>query len=107
HGGFDPETESIRRKLQIVAELHPLAEQSGLTLAQLAVAFVIEHPAVTASIIGPRTMEQLESLLPAADARLSEDVLDRIDALAPPGGVHNPVMDVPSGTTKAALRRPR
>jgi aryl-alcohol dehydrogenase (NADP+) len=106
-GSFDPGENYIRQKLELVAELHPLAEQSGLTLAQLAVAFTIEHPAVTASIIGPRTMEQLEGLLPAAEARLSEQVLDRIDQLAPPGASINPVIDVPSALTKESLRRPR
>ncbi|HKT15823.1 MAG TPA: aldo/keto reductase [Allosphingosinicella sp.] len=106
-GSFDPEEEYIRRKLEIVAQLHPLAEEAGLTLAQMAVAFTLEHPGVTASIIGPRTMDQLESLLPAAAARLPEHILDRIDALVPPGTTLNPAIDVPSGTTKAALRRPR
>ena len=106
-GSFDPQEQYIRRKLEIVEQLHPLAEEAGLTLAQLAVAFTLEHPGVTSSIIGPRTMDQLESLLPAAEARLAEDILDRIDALVPPGSTLNPAIDVPSATTKAALRRSR
>jgi aryl-alcohol dehydrogenase-like predicted oxidoreductase len=105
-GSWDPEEYFIRRKLDVVAELHPLAEGAGLTLAQLAVAFTLEHPAVTSSIIGPRTMEHLETILPAADARLPEEVLDRIDQLVPPGSSVNPLVDVPSGTTKEAMRRP-
>jgi aryl-alcohol dehydrogenase-like predicted oxidoreductase len=51
---------------------------------------VIRHPAVTAAIIGPRTMEQLESQLPGAEVTLAGDVLDRIDELVPPGTNLNP-----------------
>jgi aryl-alcohol dehydrogenase-like predicted oxidoreductase len=54
-------------------------------------AFVIRHPAVTAAIIGPRTMEHLDAQLSAADVQLSDDVLDRIDAIVPPGVTLNPV----------------
>jgi len=105
-GTFDPHADWIRRKLDIVAELTKLADEIGVSIAQMAVAFVIQHPAVTASIIGPRTMDQLESLLPAADLKLSAETLDRIDALVPPGVSTNPSFhDLPSGTTRAALRR--
>lgn len=105
-GDFDPHAAWIRRKLDIVAELTKLADEIGVSIAQMAVAFVIQHPAVTASIIGPRTMDQLESLLPAGDLKLSVETLDRIDALAPPGMSTNPSFhDIPSGTTKEALRR--
>jgi aryl-alcohol dehydrogenase-like predicted oxidoreductase len=106
-GGFDPEEDFIRRKLEVIAELHALAEQSEMTMAQLAVAFTLEHPAVTASIVGPRTMEHLETILPAAEIRLSNEVLDRIDQLVPPGSSVNPLLDVPAGTTKDQMRRPR
>ena len=61
-----------------------------MTLIELAIAFVIHHPAVTSAIIGPRTMEQLLSQLPAADVALSADVLDRIDELVAPGVTINP-----------------
>ena len=106
-GGFDTEDAIVRHKLEIIGELIPLAADAGLTLAQLAVAFTIEHPGVTAAIIGPRTMDQLESLLPVAETRLPEEVLDRIDALIPPGSSVNPVTDLPSGTLAALRRRPR
>ena len=53
-------------------------------------AFAISHPGVTASIVGPRTMEQLETYLPAADMSLGTDVLDRIDQLVAPGVTINP-----------------
>jgi aryl-alcohol dehydrogenase-like predicted oxidoreductase len=46
---------------------------------------VINHPAVTSAIVGPRTMEQLESQLGAVDVKLSDDILDRIDEIVPPG----------------------
>jgi len=104
-GNFDPHEAWIRRKLDLVAELVPLAEEIGVTIAQLAVAFTLEHPGVTASIIGPRTLDQLESLLAAGDLKLSTATLDRIDALVPPGTSLNPLADVPSGTTKETIRR--
>jgi aryl-alcohol dehydrogenase-like predicted oxidoreductase len=71
--------------------LGELAEEAGITLIELALAFVIRHPAVTAAIIGPRTMEHLESQITAADVTLSDDVLDRIDEIVPPGTNVNPV----------------
>ena len=79
-----------QRKLDAVEELALLAEESGLTLIEMAVAFVINHPGVTAAIVGPRTMEQLEAFLPAADVTLSADVLDRIDEIVAPGVTVNP-----------------
>jgi aryl-alcohol dehydrogenase-like predicted oxidoreductase len=56
----------------------------------MAIAFVIRHPAVTAAIIGPRTMDHLESQLAAADVELADDILDRIDEIVPPGVNVNP-----------------
>jgi aryl-alcohol dehydrogenase-like predicted oxidoreductase len=73
-----------------VEQLALLAEQSGVELIHLAIAFVIRHPAVTSAIIGPRTLEQLEGQLGAVDVQLSDDVLDAIDAIAPPGTDLNP-----------------
>jgi aryl-alcohol dehydrogenase-like predicted oxidoreductase len=102
---FDPNSDAIRRKLELVAALSALADEAGVSLAQMAVAFVIQHPAVTSAILGPRTLEQLDSLLPAIDIRLSADLLDRIDALVPPGTSLNTLNDMPSGTTRDMLRR--
>ena len=79
-----------QRKLEAADALAKLAEEAGITLIEMALAFVIRHPAVTAAIIGPRTMEQLESQLTAADVELSDDVLDRIDEIVPPGVNVNP-----------------
>ena len=105
---FDLSLEANQRKLDVVEKLVELADDAGLTLIELAIAFVIRHPAVTAAIIGPRTMEQLESQLPAADVALSDDVLDRIDALVPPGVTINPADNSYGGVelTAAARRRP-
>jgi aryl-alcohol dehydrogenase-like predicted oxidoreductase len=82
-----PENE---RKLEAADALAQLAEETGISLIQLAIAFVIRHPAVTAAIIGPRTMEHLESQLGAADVELPTEVLDRIDEIVPPGTTINP-----------------
>lgn len=104
-GSFDPHQDWIRRKLELVGELATLAEELRITLPQLAVAFVIRHPGVTSAIIGSRTLEQLESLLPAAQVQLSAETLDRIDALVPPGTTLNPLNDMPSGIADPAMRR--
>ena len=82
---YDLSIPENQRKLDVAEELAQLAEQAGLTLIQLAIAFVINHPAVTAAIIGPRTMEHLESQLAAADVTIDPAVLDRIDEIVPPG----------------------
>jgi aryl-alcohol dehydrogenase-like predicted oxidoreductase len=87
---FDMDQPENQRKLDAVEELALLAEEAGITLIDLALAFVIRHPAVTAAIIGPRTMEHLESQLTSADVHLSDDVLDRIDEIVPPGINVNP-----------------
>ncbi len=97
-GGFDPEAEVYRRKLQLVEGLTGIAREAGITIAQMAVAFTLEHPYVTSAIIGPRTMEHLEGLLPAAEMHLSKEVLDKIDALVPPGSTVNAPRDLPDGT---------
>jgi aryl-alcohol dehydrogenase-like predicted oxidoreductase len=87
---FDLSIPANQRKLEAVEQLARLAEDTGISLIEMAIAFAIRHPAVTAAIIGPRTMEQLESQLPAADAQLADDVLDRIDAIVAPGTLLNP-----------------
>jgi aryl-alcohol dehydrogenase-like predicted oxidoreductase len=87
---FDLSTPANQRKLEAVEQLAELADEAGITLIQLGIAFVLNHPAITAPIIGPRTMEQLESQLAAADVTLDEAVLDRIDEIVPPGTTVNP-----------------
>ena len=87
---YDLSLPGNQRKLDVVDELAQIAETAGMSLIELAIAFVLNHPAVTAPIIGPRTMEHLESQLPAADVVLDEALLDRIDELVPPGTNLNP-----------------
>jgi len=87
---FDLSLPANQRKLDAVEQLAQLAEEAGITLIQLAIAFVLSHPAITAALIGPRTMDQLESQLAAADVVLDEAVLDRIDEIVPPGTTINP-----------------
>lgn len=77
-------------KSDAVEALSAVASAAGLSLTHLALAWILEHPAVTAALLGPRTEAQLEDLLAAADVRLSSDVLDAIDAIVPPGVTINP-----------------
>jgi aryl-alcohol dehydrogenase-like predicted oxidoreductase len=87
---YDMSLPGNQRKLGAADALAKVADEAGITLIEMALAFVINHPAVTAAIIGPRTMEHLESQLTAADVTLSEDVLDKIDEIVPPGVNLNP-----------------
>jgi len=82
---FDVANPANAAKLDAADALGALADEAGLTLVQMAVAFVVRHPAVTSSIIGPRTMEHLDGYLAADGIELSADVLDRIDEIVPPG----------------------
>jgi len=87
---FDMSLPENQRKLEAVEQLAKVADDAGLSMIELAIAFVVNHPAVTSAIIGPRTMEQLDSQLPAADAVLDPAVLDRIDEIVKPGVNLNP-----------------
>ncbi|HZT96035.1 MAG TPA: aldo/keto reductase [Chloroflexota bacterium] len=80
-----PESESGRRKLELVEQLIPMAEEIGVNLAQYALAWTLMNPAITAPIIGPRIMSQLEDNLKAVEVRIPEEHLRRIDELVPPG----------------------
>ena len=87
---YDLSLPANQRKLDAADQLAQLAEEAGISLIEMAIAFVTNHPAVTAAIIGPRTMEQLESQLPAADVALSAEILNRIDEIVTPGANINP-----------------
>jgi aryl-alcohol dehydrogenase-like predicted oxidoreductase len=87
---FDPSLPGNRRKLEAADALAELAGKVGISLIHLAIAFVLRHPAVTAAIIGPRTMEHLESQLGAAEVTLDQATLDGIDEIVPPGTTLNP-----------------
>ncbi|MCW2621528.1 MAG: Aldo/keto reductase [Frankiales bacterium] len=96
-------------KLDAVEALAVLAEEAGISLVHLAIAFVLRHPGVTSAIIGPRTLEQLTSQIGAVDVVLSTEVLDQIDAIVPPGRVVNQGdagFPLP-GLSRAARRRPQ
>jgi aryl-alcohol dehydrogenase (NADP+) len=73
------------RRLDAVERLIPLADEAGLSMPHLAMAFAISHPGVTSALLGARTMEQLDDLLAGVDVVLSDDILDRIDEIVPPG----------------------
>jgi len=87
---YDLSDPANQRKLDATDALGQVADEAGLTLIQMALAFVLNHPAVTAPIIGPRTMEQLESQLGADEVVLDSALLDRIDEIVPPGTNFNP-----------------
>jgi aryl-alcohol dehydrogenase-like predicted oxidoreductase len=87
---YDLSLPGNQRKLDAVEALAQLADEAGMPLIHLALAFVINHPAVTAAIIGPRTMEHLESQVGAADVTLDAAILDRIDEIVLPGTNVNP-----------------
>jgi aryl-alcohol dehydrogenase-like predicted oxidoreductase len=82
---YDLSNPENQRKLDAADALGALADEAGMPLVHLALAFVLRHPAVTSPIIGPRTMEQLESQLGAVELSLDDAVLDRIDEIVPPG----------------------
>ncbi|MFD8805316.1 aldo/keto reductase [Streptomyces sp. NPDC059597] len=92
------------RRLDTAERLIPVAEEAGLSLTHLALAFVIAHPGVTSAIIGPRTMEQLDDLLAGTKAVLTDETLDRIDAIVPPG---TDVGRLDMDYAPPALERPR
>jgi aryl-alcohol dehydrogenase-like predicted oxidoreductase len=104
---FDFAIAANRARLFAVEQLAKVADQAGLTLIQLALGFVTAHPAVSAAIIGPRTMEHLHSQLAAADTVLPADVLDAIDQIVAPGTDLAPEEkhDTPPALLDAALRR--
>jgi aryl-alcohol dehydrogenase-like predicted oxidoreductase len=87
---FDMALPANQQKLEAADALLALAQEAGMSLVHLALAFVVRHPAVTSAIIGPRTMEQLEEQLGAMEVVLEDAVLDRIDAIVPPGRNVNP-----------------
>ncbi len=112
--GFGSQHQSERQqraheaRLDAVEALLDIAEEAGVSLTHLAHAFVLEHPAVTSAIIGPRTMEQLEDALAGAEVRLDVATLDAIDDVVPPGtdiSAGDPWQ--PPGLAPANRRRPR
>ena len=97
---YDLAVPANQAKLEAADALARLADEAGLSLIHVALAFVIRHPTVTAAIIGPRTAEQLESQLGAAEVQLDTALLDRIDEVVAPGTTVNPT---DAGWTNPAL----
>jgi aryl-alcohol dehydrogenase-like predicted oxidoreductase len=106
---YDMALPGNRAKLEAAEKLAALADEAGVSVIHLALAFVISHPAVTSAIIGPRTMQHLDSQLGAAGVVLTPGILDRIDEIVPPGVNLNPPdrgYDPPALTNPALRRRP-
>ena len=97
---YDLSIPENQAKLDAADALGQLADEAGITLIELALAFVLRHPAVTSAIIGPRTLEQLESQLGAPEIVLDTELLDRVDQIVKPGVTVNPT---DAGWTNAAL----
>jgi aryl-alcohol dehydrogenase-like predicted oxidoreductase len=97
-------------RLDVVEQLVSLADEAGLPMTHLAMAFVTSHPGVTSALLGARTMEQLDDLLAGVDVTLSDDILDRIDEIVPPGtdvGTLGQAYVVPALRNPRLRRRPR
>jgi aryl-alcohol dehydrogenase-like predicted oxidoreductase len=104
---YDMDDPANKTKLLAVDQLAELADKAGHSLPELAVAFVLNHPGVTSAIIGPRTMDQLTSVLSAAEIKLDDSILDRIDEVVPPGVNLNSADSgwVPPWVSEPGLRR--
>ena len=106
---YFPKQMTDERSLDVIEELIPLAQDAGLSLTHMALGFVMAHPVVTSAILGPRTMQHLDDLLAAAEVRLSDDVLNRIDQIAPPGvdiGLNQANYNPPALLNAGLRRRP-
>ncbi|UYM06195.1 aldo/keto reductase [Solicola gregarius] len=96
------------RRLDVIERLISLADEAGVKLTHLAIAFAIAHPGVTSAIVGPRTMDHLDDLLAGVDLTLSDEVLDKIDEIVPPGtdiGTRDVAAYVPPALASPSLRR--
>lgn len=106
-GRFDIDAPANAAKLAAADALARLAEESGLSLIELAIGFAGSHPDVSGIIIGPRTGEHLDTYLRAADVVLESEVLDRIDEIVPPGTYFHErdTGKIPDALADPALRR--
>ncbi len=71
--------------LDIVEAIRPIADAKGCTVSQLSLAWVMNQPGVTAPLVGPRTLEQLEDNLGALEVELGDEVDSALDSVVPPG----------------------
>ncbi len=98
-----------QRRLDVIEQLVPLAAEAALPMTHLAMAFTIAHPGVTCALLGARTRQQLDDLLAGLDVTLSDDVLDRIDEIVPPGtdvGALDQAYQAPALEDSSLRRRP-
>ena len=98
------------RRIDVVEQLIPLAAEAGLPMTHLAMAFAIAHPGVTCALVGVRTMDHLDGLLSGLDVTLSDDILDCIDEIVPPGtdvGFLDQAYQPPALTNPDLRRRPQ
>jgi aryl-alcohol dehydrogenase (NADP+) len=97
------------RRIDVVEQLVPLAAEAGLPMTHLAMAFTIAHPGVTSALLGARTMDHLDGLLTGLDVTLTDDILDRIDEIVPPGtdiGILDQAYQPPALVNPSVRRRP-
>ncbi|WP_027350836.1 aldo/keto reductase [Halotalea alkalilenta] len=105
---YFPKLMSDVRSLEAVERLVALAQDAGVPLTHMAIAFVLSHPGITSAIIGPRTMAQFDDLLAGAGFALDDALLDRIDEIVPPGADIAPLEGsayVPPAIKQPELRR--
>ena len=76
-----------KRGIEVGAKFAVLAREHGKTPGQLALTWCKDQPGITSPIVGPRTLEQLQDLLPVLEMSLSGEERAACDALNPPGGV--------------------
>ncbi|MGA8744774.1 MAG: aldo/keto reductase [Solirubrobacterales bacterium] len=104
---YDLSNPANQAKLDAADALAQLADEAGISLIHMALASVVAHPAITAAIIGPRTMEQLESQLGASEVQLDSALQDRVDEVVPPGRTINPTDAGWANPALAAVSRRR
>lgn len=81
----DPMKRVNEESAERVAELKRLADGEGMSLAALSLAWVASQPGITSPIIGARNTKQLEESTAAVQVRLSSELMERVDAVCPPG----------------------
>jgi aryl-alcohol dehydrogenase-like predicted oxidoreductase len=101
---YDLSLPANQRRLETVDQIQLVAQASGLSMTQLALAFVLEHPSLCSAVIGPMTVTELKEDLSAIDVRLTPEILDRLDEIVPPGE-HVGANDSPPGLSLRNRRR--
>ncbi|MGP8222356.1 MAG: aldo/keto reductase [Acidimicrobiales bacterium] len=80
----------VERTWDVIAALHQIAEARGASMAQVALAWLVDRPAVTSVILGARTLDHLEDNLGAADLHLSATETEQLDTASDPGAADYP-----------------